>query len=77
MHITATAHDMTSAEVGLWDALRNYLNLPVPLAAVLRRPYAFLRQGDAPPAGANRTSATILPLRRSEVNSAADDDKEP
>lgn len=76
MHITATAHHMTSADVGLWDALRNYLNLPVPLSAVLRRPYAFLRQGDAPPADANRMSATILPLRRPDMDSAVGDDKE-
>lgn len=76
MHITATAHPMTSAEVGLWDAFRNYLNLPVPLSAVLRRPYAFLRQGDAPPSSTNSKSATILPLRRPGVDSAAGDDKE-
>ncbi|APP82575.1 hypothetical protein SM22010_02355 [Xanthomonas hortorum pv. gardneri] len=74
MHITATAHPMTAADVGLWDALRSYLNLPVPLSAVLRRPYAFLRQGDAPPENANHKSATILPLRSPETT--AGDDKE-
>lgn len=75
MHITATAHHMTPAEVGVWDSLRSYLNLPVPLAAVLRRPYAFLRQGNSPAVTA-RGSADVLPLRRSVVKTAAGDEKE-
>lgn len=75
MHITATTHHMTPAEVGLWDALRAYLNLPVPLAAVLRCPYAFLRPAGSAPESV-RASATILPLRRSTKSDGAGDIKE-
>ncbi len=44
MIITA-ATGMPQSEMDVWATVRSYLNLQVPLAAVLRRPYSFLRQG--------------------------------
>ena len=79
MHIASISPGMTPEEVSLWAALRRYLHLQVPLAAVLRRPQAFLGQGAGPDvaAGQDRPKATVsrLPLSRNASPSDSDKDK--
>lgn len=64
MTIATAPLDMPQSEQDVWSALRSYLNLQVPLAAVLRRPYSFLNQGDRPQEEQGGRSATVLQFRK-------------
>lgn len=66
MSIATAATGIPQSEQDLWSAVRSYLNLQVPLAAVLRRPYAFLRPGEQP---AGRPDSTVLPFRKPAATS--------
>lgn len=81
MNIATAAAVTQKSEQDVWASLRSYLNLQVPLAAVLRRPYAFIRQGAGQGQGSKFTGpgATVLPFRKPNTpnNSiSSNDDKE-
>lgn len=68
---------MPQAEVDLWSALRSYLNLQAPLAAVLRRPYSFMRQEEKSQGESASPKATVLQFRKpGTTNAPATDDQE-
>ncbi|QRD62649.1 hypothetical protein H8Z72_22755 (plasmid) [Xanthomonas citri pv. citri] len=58
MNIAAAA-DMPQSEMDLWAAVRSYLNLEAPLAAVLRRPYRFLRPATSQVQPATKASTVL------------------
>ncbi|WP_267122701.1 hypothetical protein [Xanthomonas sacchari] len=77
MNIATAAPGMTQSDRDLWAALRSYLDLQVPLAAVLRRPYAFLRQGVAQPRPtASESKVLNFPLSRASNQQSQQDQEQ-